>query len=64
MTDLIQIRKTIITLETIRHENGPIPDQPVRRGAALIVMMAGMILVQPQRKSLVPDPVPRQNTVG
>ena len=38
MTDLIQIRKTIITLETIRHENGPIPDQPVRRGAALIVM--------------------------
>lgn len=32
--------------------------------AALILMMAGMTLVQPQRKPLVPDPAPRQNAVG
>ncbi|WP_323771138.1 DMT family transporter [Antarctobacter sp.] len=32
--------------------------------AALILMMAGMALVQPQRKPLVPDRASRQNTVG
>lgn len=32
--------------------------------AALILMMAGMFLVQPQRKPLVPEPAPRQNAVG
>lgn len=32
--------------------------------AALVLMMAGMTLVQPQRKPLVPDPEPGQNAAG
>jgi hypothetical protein len=35
---LIQIRKRSLTIETIHHENGPAPEQPLRMAAACAVI--------------------------
>lgn len=38
MSDLVQIRKIVTTVEEIRHEGGPAPDRPVKRAACLAVI--------------------------
>ncbi|WP_417721510.1 amino acid synthesis family protein [Salipiger sp.] len=34
----IRIRKTAVLVETIYHEGGPVPDEPQRRAAAMVVI--------------------------
>lgn len=38
MTQLVQIRRTALTLETVYHEGGPQPDEPLRQACALAVV--------------------------
>lgn len=34
----VQLRKMLVTVETIYHEFGPVPDQPLQRAAALAII--------------------------
>ena len=38
MSELIQIRKTVTHVETIRHDGGPPINEPLKKGAVLIVL--------------------------
>ena len=38
MSDMINIRKTVTLVETIRHEGGTPPEKPLKKGAILIVL--------------------------
>ena len=38
MSELIQIRKTVTHVETIRHEGGPPLEEPLKKGAIMIVL--------------------------
>ena len=38
MNELIKIRKTVTHVETIRHDGGPPINEPLKKGAVLIVL--------------------------
>lgn len=38
MSELVQIRKMVLTVEEIRHEGGPAPERPILRAACLAVL--------------------------
>lgn len=38
MSELVQIRKMVLTVEEIRHEGGPPPERPILRAACLAVI--------------------------
>jgi len=38
MSEMINVRKTVTLVETIRHEGGTPPEKPLKKGAILIVL--------------------------
>ena len=38
MSEMINVRKTVTHVETIRHEGGTPPEKPLKKGAILIVL--------------------------
>ena len=38
MSEIINVRKTVTLVETIRHEGGTPPEKPLKKGAILIVL--------------------------
>ncbi len=60
MSELIQIRKTVTHVETIRHEGGPPLEEPLKKGAIMIVLRnpyAGSFVedVMPMMEALKPS---------
>ena len=57
MSELIQIRKVVTNVETISHEGGPVLDEPIKKGAIMIV------LKNPYAGSYVEDVLPMMDAL-
>ena len=57
MSELIQIRKTVTHVETIRHEGGPTLEEPLKKGAIMIVLR------NPYAGSFVEDVMPMMDAL-
>ena len=57
MSELIQIRKVVTHIETIHHEGGPVLNEPIKKGAIMIV------LKNPYAGSYVEDVLPMMDAL-